>query len=443
MALAVKNKNYAVKKNVSAIHMSANFTLLQRKLVNALLFNAADTLLTRDSHTINVQLLSAFIGFDSKNVGYLKNSLKGMVETAVEWDILEEDGSKTWEVMSLLSWAKINKGVCTYSFAKPLTEKLHHPDMYAKIQLSIMREMSSSYSLILYENCYRFLKVGTTGLWPLETFRKMMFVQDNPTYNQFKFLNRDVIKPAIKEVNKLSNIVIEMHTEKTGRSITGLRFTVKPNPQLSLVGMEDEDDITETDVYKQLLDMNVQKPLARSWVIEYGEEYCREKIALAKHQSAAGKIKSSKVGFLKSAIEHDYKSDAVEKNKNMAAARETRLQKEAAQQRFSRDQEKWRSVTKLHRKDCARKIWEAHKALSSEEQSKMEASFVKTLDKDYYKSDFKKKKWDAVFMFADAKAFWEKKGLSFPTLYETAKREGIENPEAFETSLSEREGQLA
>lgn len=423
--------------------MSANFTLLQRKLVNALLFNASDTLLTRDSHTINVQLLSAMIGFDSKNVGYLKKAIKGMVETAVEWDILEDDGSKTWEVMSLLSWAKINKGTCTYSFARPLTEKLYHPDMYAKIQLHIMREMSSSYALILYENCYRFLNVGTTGLWQLDIFRKMMFVQDNPTYSQFKFLNRDVIKPAVREVNKLSNILIEMKAEKMGRSITGLRFSVRPNPQLSLMGMEEDDEVSETDAYQKLLAMDVKKPLARAWVIEYGEDYCREKIALAQHQSSIGKIKSSKVGFLKSAIENDFKNDAVEKKKNQSNAREKRLKKEAAKSRFERDQQLWRTVTKTHCQDCVRKIVKTFEALPENEQKRTEEAFVKTLDKEFYKADFKKNGWETLITFGNAKAFWDKKGLSFPTLYETAKNQGIESPETFEVSLKERESKFA
>ena len=31
------------------------------------------------------------IGFDSKNIGYLKGALKGLMETVVEFDVLEEN----------------------------------------------------------------------------------------------------------------------------------------------------------------------------------------------------------------------------------------------------------------------------------------------------------------------------------------------------------------
>jgi len=57
-----------LKKHVSAIHIGAKLTLLQRKLVNALLYNAYETLLTDQDHVINTRLLCEMIGFDSKNV---------------------------------------------------------------------------------------------------------------------------------------------------------------------------------------------------------------------------------------------------------------------------------------------------------------------------------------------------------------------------------------
>ena len=63
-----------IKKNVSAIHINAKLSLLQRKLVNALLYNAYDSLLTSDNHSVNVALLSEMIGFDSKNIAYLKQA---------------------------------------------------------------------------------------------------------------------------------------------------------------------------------------------------------------------------------------------------------------------------------------------------------------------------------------------------------------------------------
>lgn len=268
--------------------------------MNALLYNAYDQLLTAQNHEISASVLCEMIGFDSKNIGYLKGALKGLMETVVEFDVLEEDGERSWEAMVLLPYAKIKGGMCTYRYERALAEKLYHPDVYSKINLSVLREMNSAYALVLYENCYRFEGIGHTAWWDVDVFRKLMGVDMMSSYKPFKALNRNVIQPAMKEVNKLSNIQVEMETRMKGRSVTGLRFIVRPNRQLSLVGMETEDDITQNPAYQALLKEGISKTLARLWLLEYGEEHIFDKLDLASSQAASGKIKSSKAGFLSS-----------------------------------------------------------------------------------------------------------------------------------------------
>lgn len=49
-----ERKNRELKKHVAIIHSSNKISLLQRKISNALLFNAYDDLLTKDEHEIHV-----------------------------------------------------------------------------------------------------------------------------------------------------------------------------------------------------------------------------------------------------------------------------------------------------------------------------------------------------------------------------------------------------
>ena len=258
-----------LKKNVSAIHISAKLSLLQRKLVNALLYNAYDQLLTAKEHQISSTLLSEIIGFDSHNTAYLKAALKGLVETTIEFDILEDDGTRDWKVSSLISEAGIRNGVCSYAFSATMAEKLYHPDMYSKINLSVLREMKSAHALVLYENCHRYLGIAHTPWWDVDVFRKLMSVDQMTSYKQFKLLNRAVIQPAVKEVNELSNVQIELETKRKGRSVTGLRFLIRPNPQLSLIGMDTEDAVTETAAYKLDFVQNRPRPHVHVQKISY------------------------------------------------------------------------------------------------------------------------------------------------------------------------------
>lgn len=189
----VSRDNQILKKHVAAIYIGAKLSLLQRKLVNALLYNAYDQLLTAENHEISASVLCEMIGFDSKNIGYLKGALKGLMETVVEFDVLEEDGERSWEAMVLLPYAKIKGGTCTYRYERALAEKLYHPDVYSKINLSVLREMNSAHALVLYENCYRFEGIGHTAWWDVDVFRKLMGVDMMSSYKPFKALNRNVI----------------------------------------------------------------------------------------------------------------------------------------------------------------------------------------------------------------------------------------------------------
>ncbi len=389
--------------------------------MNALLYNAYDGLLTDNQHTISTSVLCEMIGFDSKNLAYLKASLKGFMETVIEFDVMEDNGEQAWEAMVLIPYVKIKGGTCTYRFERALAEKLYHPDMYSKINLSILREMKSSHALVLYENCFRYADIGHTAWWDVDVFRKLMAVDQMSSYKPFKALNRNVIQPAMKEVNKLSNIHVEMETRMKGRSVTGLRFLIKPNPQLSLIGMEEDDDITMTHAYKSLIREGISKTLARSWVIEHGEDYILGKLEFANDQAASGKIKSSKTGFLKSAIEQDFKHEKEikrDRQKEIDAARNK-------QRKLEFDLDNLKNVLRASesdfRKECTQIIQKDFNTLSAAEKDAVNAEFEAGLSARVFVQDFKKASWESRGVFLDALKFWAERGTALPSSDEFSK----------------------
>ena len=229
----------SVKKNVAAIHVSGKLTLLQRKLSNVLLLNAYDDLISRPSHSIDARTLCLMIGYNSNDMETLKASLRSLAETVAEWDMLGEDGKQEWGVSAMLSFAKLKGGVCEYAYSPALAEKLHDPKVFALINLNIQRRFTSGHGLALYENCYRFVRTGSTGWWPLELFRRLMGVDGSAYYETFKHLNAKIIKPAVAEVNRTSNIEIEPEFRKKGRSVTDIRFLIRENKQLAMFDIDD------------------------------------------------------------------------------------------------------------------------------------------------------------------------------------------------------------
>lgn len=292
----------SVKKNVAAIHVSGKLSLLQRKLSNVLLLNAYDTLTTRAAHRIDAQALCLMVGYNSNDIDTLKASLRGLAETVAEWDMLDDKGRQEWGVSSLLSYAKLKDGVCEYAYSPALAEKLHDPKVFALINLNIQRKFTGGHALALYENCFRFVGTGSTGWWSLEIFRRLMGVDGSDYYQSFKHLNAKIIKPAVKEVNNVSDIVVEPEVRRQGRAVSEIRFRITRNPQLAILDLDDGAATRKGGVYAELRALGASDRLARQWISQHGEEYVADKLAYVRSRTDV----KSPVGYLSAAIREDF-----------------------------------------------------------------------------------------------------------------------------------------
>ena len=294
-----------VKKNVAAIHVSGKLTLLQRKLSNVLLLNAYDTLMSRQSHRIDARTLCTMVGYNSNDMETLKASLRGLAETVAEWDMLDDQGRQEWGVSALLSFAKLKEGICEYAYSPALAEKLHDPKVFALINLNIQRQFTGGHALALYENCFRFVKTGSTGWWDIDIFRRLMGVEESEYYKSYKHLNAKIIKPAVNEVNKVSDIIVEPEIRKQGRTVSHIRFLIRHNPQLAIMNIDDGAGVRNTTIYDSLRKLGVSDRLARQWISEHGEDYVTQKMA---YVAAQGSVKNP-ARYLSAAINQNFQDD--------------------------------------------------------------------------------------------------------------------------------------
>lgn len=223
-----------LRKAASAIHVASKngkLTFLQRKISNILLYNAYNDLLSAEIHSIRVKELAENVGFNSKDYELLKSSLRQLRNIAIEWNVLNEDGREKWGVSSMIAEAQIEGGVITYSYPPMLRSLLYNPEIFARIDLRVQKRFSSNYALSLYENCYRFKGVGSTDIIPVETWKRLIGVEEGGIYEVFKNLNRKIIKPAIEEINAVSDIFLEVDYIKEGKRVVGLRFNITNNAQ--------------------------------------------------------------------------------------------------------------------------------------------------------------------------------------------------------------------
>ena len=224
-----------LKKHVGAVHVKGQLSLLQRKVSNVLLLRAYEDLPNPEvfEHEIRLKTLAEVAGFDSNDHDQLRDALEALAGTTITWNILDADGAEEWGVSTFLAQAVVKNGTCRYAYAPDLRRKLHNPEVYARINLSVQERFGSGYALALYENCVRFRKVGSTGWIDLDRWRDLLGVEPGQ-YDQFKYLNRDVLKPAVEEVNRYSDIRVEMDRKREKRRVAALKFSIQENDQLAL-----------------------------------------------------------------------------------------------------------------------------------------------------------------------------------------------------------------
>lgn len=311
-----------LKKHIAAIHINNRLTLTQRKASNVLLHNAYEDLLTARVHRIRVKDLAEAIGFNTHNLDPLKEALKTLARTVLEWNILDEDGAQEeWGATTLLAQAVIKNGYCVYAYSPELCEKLYRPEIYALLNLSIQRKFSSGYALALYENCLRYRRVGTTGWIGLDNLKRLLGISETDGYYQdFRKFNDKIIKPAVRQVNDTSDLILEVDYQRDHRKIAAVRFRVGDNPQMLLFAQRqaaitmagealpasDNAEERHERLREKLAAFGLSVRQIRRVLAMHEPDYLEDNIAVVERDLVAGKVQNLPA-YLLVALRKDYR----------------------------------------------------------------------------------------------------------------------------------------
>ena len=344
-----------VIKASPAIQIQSKISLLQRRAWNVLLANAYNELPDKEIHSVSVVELAAKLGFGDGNQEYLKEMLRSLRSCEVEWNLLNKDNKQVWGIAGLLASVEIEEGICSYEFPKPLRLKLHNPRVYAKLNLRLQNRFRSRYALVLWEVCFDYFDTdrdqGETPFIPLEVFKGLMGLEKDE-YPIFKELNRNVIKPAIKEINDLTDYHVEIEQKRLGRRIAELKFRITKVKQLPVQESLFPDIENLPSVAVELVQAEIDRKVAleiaeQAWDFVNPQKlpppgtypdfaaYVAEKIEVSLH---AAEVKN-RGGFIVEAIRENYQNSEVQKARQLRAekAKQKALEDLTAEYRVKRD----------------------------------------------------------------------------------------------------------
>jgi len=306
---STQKKSLELKKHVALIHSTNKLTLLERKIANALLYNAHESLLTQNEHCIHIPSLCVLIGYNSKDYKTIRQSLLSLISTILEWNLVDKDKTEeesVWVASAILADAKIDGAICTYSYSNRMRELCHYPEFYGRLNIRVLSMFKSTYGLALYENCIRYQNITQTAWFDLLTYRKLMGVEDGK-YEVFRDLNKRVIKPSVTEVNNYSSICVKAEFKKRGRDVVAIRFLIAKQAEKDAISQITQSEVDKTIVDRLKENYGFSAKQAENVLNKHSENYLLEKMAIIESSSSYqdGKI-AHLARYLEKALQEDY-----------------------------------------------------------------------------------------------------------------------------------------
>lgn len=221
---------------LAIVPKSEKITVTARKIYNVMLHYAQRQGVGKDRYQVRLADIATGIDFNSNNTELIKQYFRQMATTGVEWQSPTTGEGARWSVSALIAHADLiqrdGELILEWSYAPNIKQELLDPQRFAKMSLQVQASLNTMASLVLYEICCRYADNpgGLTARQPWSWWRPVLTgAPDSPTsaYQEYKIFNRDVLKKAVKKVNEVSDLEIELVEHRVGRSIQDLQFRVK------------------------------------------------------------------------------------------------------------------------------------------------------------------------------------------------------------------------
>ena len=308
-----------IRKHVTIIHAYSLMSVLQRKIVNVLLYEATKGQNRINNHQSSVAVecnipfanLSKAVKFNSNNTQYLKEAIDGLASLKIEWNLLKDKAPTDISFLNLRvlhgSPTFYQDNTINFSFHKIMLDLLVNPSIYGTIDVDLQSEFESKYGHSLYENSTRFVNLQKNKIIPLETFRKILGVPEDK-YPSMRELTRNVLTPSVEEVNDRANFVVSLKPVKVGRKITGFEVLVQSQKK-SVITEGSICDRESEKIHKEIKATFgiINESVLENIINNYSEEYIEEKINYTKKYAKKERSGFYPIPYFISAIKYDYK----------------------------------------------------------------------------------------------------------------------------------------
>lgn len=242
----LKRPNQTIGMTVTGTN---KLTIVSRKLYSSILLHSqAQGDQSLYSAPLNDLLRTA--NLEHSNHTEVRKHFRALRNFSVDYSTRTQDVEK-WETMGLIENPGITKGrgtpaIATWKLADKIRDQLIDPvSFWTPISLQISTKLTSGSSIALYEICCQYRTNdhhGTGGLTPKLSPKDWTakILGDPEKEYEYRFFRRDVLKPAIEEINELTDLNVELFEIKNGRSVETIYFKItrKELPMIESVSVD-------------------------------------------------------------------------------------------------------------------------------------------------------------------------------------------------------------
>jgi len=290
-----------LRKAVEAIAIqpkSGKITLLTRKLFNVLLAVAQQADESGDTYRALLSDIVANSAFDSNDTALVKEHLRRMVSVQVEWSqgTSSQKPGRKWGISTLIADAEILEDPTTrrvwveFSFAPKIKKKLLDPVQYARLSLQFQSQLRSSAGLALYEICVRYL-TNPSHLTMRETWEWWRPILSgtpdteagDEAKREYKYFKRDYLRPAIAEVNAVTNIFVELVEHREGRRVAEIQFRVTERKQ-PMLALDEHPNVFDSTLVDRMVKIGIPLKEAQSLYADSEENRIRAALQMTEQR---------------------------------------------------------------------------------------------------------------------------------------------------------------
>lgn len=323
----LESKEFRKSNNAVSVRVRSGPTLsmMGRRLFNVMLYHAqnigapgvnapepwAACPNPQDFYWIPLPDIANDAAWGSKDHRLVIQTLQQLQTTLVESD----DPSGRFSTVQLIGAAHLLRGsgrrpsLVGWEFPRSTRDILSNPDFYTKLCILHLTSLQTTGGAALYEIAKRYLtNIGGKTCknhwhWWYDTLTGRQI--GSVPYPEYRYFKRDVLTPAIEEVNR-TDIQVLLTESKVGRLVTDLQFNVVAATQTSLE--RPSGPVIDSTLLERLCALGFTERQACEFIGTTTDVYLRSTLALVEERVSDKNLEplNSPAAFFRKALKENY-----------------------------------------------------------------------------------------------------------------------------------------